>query len=559
VTARIRPYGDHALLVELDSSVDVLALHAALSATRPDGVVDIVPAARTATVVIDPRRLPPESAGTWIAHTEPRVIDEQDADVVELDVDYSGEDLEEVARLTGMTVDEVIDAHTSSMWQVAFTGFAPGFGYLVTDDDRLRVPRRATPRTSVPAGSVALAGEFGGVYPRSGPGGWQLIGRTDATLWDESRDPPALLRPGVRVRFRRASGRPSTGSGSGDERPSAERSEDAYPSADRVATERSEDAYRDLDRDRSPALTIIDPGMQALIEDLGRPGNASIGAARSGALDRAALRLGNRLLGNDESAAAIELLFGGARIRFDRPAWFAVTGARGSLDLSSGTDSGDADVTSRLVEPDVPTRAGAGDTLSIGPAAAGMRYVLAVRGGIQARRVLGSRSRDVGAGIGPAPLAAGDTLGVGPEPAAGIPPIDALTVPPPPAGTVVVHVRPGPRSDWFTADAIARFYETEWRASAEGNRIGLRLTPAGGGAATDHAEPPLTRAITDELPSEAMVPGAIQVPPNGIPVVLLADHPVTGGYPVIAVVADADLDLFAQLRPGQGVRFRHLR
>jgi len=557
VTVQIRPYGDHALLVELDSSTDVLALHSALSATRPPGVVDIVPAARTATLVIDPHRLAPETAGAWIAHTEPHTVEVSDADLVELDVDYSGEDLEEVARLTGMSVDDVIETHTSSTWRVAFSGFTPGFGYLVTDHDRLRVPRRAEPRTSVPAGSVALAGEFGGVYPRSGPGGWQLIGRTDASLWDDTRDPPALLRPGVRVRFRRAADVvPDAAPPDVHARSRAESSLRNSVTASHcsgVTTRHGGSAERGSPS--AAAITIVAPGLQALIEDLGRPGNASIGAARSGALDRAALRLGNPLLGNDESAAAIELLYGGARIRFEHPTWFAVTGARGRIEL--GADP-------RPVEPDTPTRAAAGETLSIGPAEAGMRYVLAVRGGIQAQPVLGSCSRDVGAGIGPDALEAGDVLAIGPEPTADIPPVDALTVPAPPTDTVVVHVRPAPRADWFTPDAIARFYDTEWHVTADSNRVGVRLTPPAEPQASDPNRPQasvpyLARAVVDELPSEAMVPGGIQVPPSGLPVVLLADHPVTGGYPVIAVVADADLDAFAQLRPGQGVRFRHAR
>jgi len=597
VTTRIHPYGDRALLVEVDSANGALELHAALAATLPDGVVDIVPAARTVTVVIDPHRLPLEVAAAWIERAEPQPADEGDVDTIELDVDYSGEDLREVGRLTGMSVDEVIDLHTSSTWRVAFGGFAPGFGYLVTDHDRLRVPRRAEPRTTVPAGAVALAGEFGGVYPRSGPGGWQLIGHTDAVLWDEERDAPALLRPGTLVRFRRAG---APGAAPGAVPPAAPLSHD-LPARDRIESALSNSAASshyskvptrrggsaDLSSRAAGAITIVDPGMQMLIEDLGRPGNASVGAGRSGALDRAALRLGNRLLGNDESVAALELLYGGAQLRFERPTWFAITGARGRLELGSGgeaagaggagpadTEVDDTEVDDtdraapadpadgiprsarRLVEPDTPIRAEAGETLSIGPAEAGMRYVLAVRGGILARDVLGSRSRDTGAGIGPAPLVAGDLVQIAPNPGAGIPPVDALTVPAPPTDTIVVHVRPGPRADWFAAEAITRFYETEWRVSADSDRIGVRLTPP---AIRSGDSPYLRRVNSDELPSEAMVPGGIQVPPNGAPVVLLADHPVTGGYPVIAVVADADLDLFAQLRPGQGVRFRHAR
>ncbi|MBB2969017.1 5-oxoprolinase subunit PxpB [Leifsonia aquatica] len=204
MSLRILPSGDHALLAELDGLDEVLALYRALDAERPAGVVDLVPAARTIGVVVDPDVLPLSVAQAWVERTQPVLAAPPDEHAVEILVHYDGEDLDAVAGLLGIGAREVVDLHTSSSWRVAFGGFAPGFGYLVTDHDRLRVPRRATPRTAVPAGSVGLAGEFSGVYPRSSPGGWQLIGTTDAVLWDAAADPPALLRPGALVRFREA-------------------------------------------------------------------------------------------------------------------------------------------------------------------------------------------------------------------------------------------------------------------------------------------------------------------------------------------------------------------
>ncbi|GAA0441101.1 5-oxoprolinase subunit PxpB [Leifsonia naganoensis] len=204
MSLRILPSGDHALLAELDGLDEVLALYRALDAERPAGVVDLVPAARTIGVVVDPGVLPLSVAQAWVERTRPVVATPRDEHAVEILVHYDGQDLAAVAGLLGIGAREVVDLHTSSSWRVAFGGFAPGFGYLVTDHDRLRVPRRATPRTAVPAGSVGLAGEFSGVYPRSSPGGWQLIGTTDAVLWDAAADPPALLRPGALVRFREA-------------------------------------------------------------------------------------------------------------------------------------------------------------------------------------------------------------------------------------------------------------------------------------------------------------------------------------------------------------------
>lgn len=199
---RIHPAGEDALLVEFDGLDETMAYYRSLTADPPAAIVDLVPAARTVLVMFDG---PKQPVLDWIAATEPAVTTTDDrSDTVTISVVYDGEDLDEVARLTGLSTADVVAAHVDQTWTVAFGGFAPGFGYLVGTDARLHVPRRTSPRTSVPAGSVGLAGEFSGIYPRSSPGGWQLIGRTDARLWDLDRDPPALLRPGTIVRFERA-------------------------------------------------------------------------------------------------------------------------------------------------------------------------------------------------------------------------------------------------------------------------------------------------------------------------------------------------------------------
>ncbi|MGY1994178.1 5-oxoprolinase subunit B family protein [Mycolicibacterium fortuitum] len=200
-----RDYGDQALLLEFDSTADVLAWTATLTAAQLLGVVDIVPASRTILIKLaDPRYQAPTRQRLGKLRLQPgsapvRPIGQAD---VTIDVVYDGADLHEVTKLTGMTPEQVIAAHTGSQWQVGFMGFAPGFAYLVGGDERLQVPRRAEPRTSVPAGAVALAGEFSGIYPRQSPGGWQLIGHTDAVMFDVHRDQPALLTPGTWVQFR---------------------------------------------------------------------------------------------------------------------------------------------------------------------------------------------------------------------------------------------------------------------------------------------------------------------------------------------------------------------
>ena len=259
------------------------------------------------------------------------------------------------------------------------------------------------------------------------------------------------------------------------------------------------------------SLVVEAPGPLALVEDLGRPGLAPLGVAGSGALDRGALALANRLVGNPAGAAGLEVLLGG-----------------------------------RPVAPYTATRARDGDVLELGPAERGIRYLLAVRGGIDEPPVLGSRSRDTLAGIGPEPVGGGRVLAIGPEPAASVPLIDQGAAFPPPAGAVTLGLLPGPRADWFTDAARAHVFDVAWRCSASTDRVGARLDG-----------PVLDRAVAGELPSEATVPGSIQVLGSGQPTILLADRPVTGGYPVIAIVAPASLDAVAQLRPGQEVRFRH--
>lgn len=199
-------YGDHALMVQCTSTAEVLAWAAALHGAALPGVVDIVPAARTVLVKLDGPRyqgITRQRLRTLAvtADSVPAAPADRSADVV-IDVVYDGPDLAEVAGRTGLTTAQVIEAHTATLWRVGFSGFAPGFAYLVDGDHRLRVPRRSDPRTSVPAGSVALAGEFSAVYPRQSPGGWQLIGRTDAVLWDIDRPNPALLTQGMWVQFR---------------------------------------------------------------------------------------------------------------------------------------------------------------------------------------------------------------------------------------------------------------------------------------------------------------------------------------------------------------------
>ncbi|HEX6500924.1 MAG TPA: biotin-dependent carboxyltransferase family protein [Micromonosporaceae bacterium] len=279
-------------------------------------------------------------------------------------------------------------------------------------------------------------------------------------------------------------------------------------------------------------LDVLRAGPLTTVQDLGRTGLAHLGIPRSGALDQPALTLANRLVGNPEDLAGLEITWSGCELRFHCAAVFAVTGAPAPIRLDR-----------RPVPFGVPVAARSGAALRIGAPVHGVRTYLAVAGGIAVPPVLGSRSHDTLSGLGPPPLRDGDRLPLG-DPV-GLPgPVHftPLSAPPDP---VVVRVRLGPRDDWFTEDAIRTLLTCEYQVSPVSNRVGARLV----GPALDRARP-------GELPSEGLVLGAVQVPADGAPLVFLADHPTTGGYPVIAVVEPADLPLFAQARPGTTLRFR---
>ncbi|WP_051426381.1 5-oxoprolinase subunit B family protein [Jiangella gansuensis] len=203
----VRPCGDAAVLLEVTAPDEagaldeVRALHATLRAHRPDGVVDLVPAARTVLVVFDPLVTTAGRVTDAVATLPRAATAPADLPLVEIPVVYDGDDLADIARRTGLSSDDVVARHLAARYTVAFIGFAPGFAYLSGLDPALTVPRRETPRTRVPAGAVAVAERFCGIYPRPAPGGWNLLGRTDAVLWDPARTPPALLPPGTPVRF----------------------------------------------------------------------------------------------------------------------------------------------------------------------------------------------------------------------------------------------------------------------------------------------------------------------------------------------------------------------
>ena len=276
------------------------------------------------------------------------------------------------------------------------------------------------------------------------------------------------------------------------------------------------------------SVTVLDAGLLTTVQDGGRPGRGALGVSTSGACDRTSYRLANRLVGNAEGAAALEVTYGGLRLRAESHVLVVTTGARCP---SSSVHN-------------APGILRSGRVLELGPPTSGLRTYVAVRGGFAVEPVLGSCSTDTLSGLGPDPLTAGDVLSTGDHvrPAPGV---DLAPVPDPEAGDLTVRVTPGPRRDWFRDEAWASLLGQAFTVTSDSNRVGIRLECD-----------PLGRDRNDELPSEGMVRGALQVPPSGKPVLFLADHPATGGYPVIGYVVDDDVDRCAQLRPGQQLLLR---
>ena len=515
---RFYPVGLDALLVELADLDETLALFDALHKAPIAGVQEIVPAARTLLVYFRPSAISRQVLAAEISTRDLRGSVREAGRLVEIPVHYNGEDLVDVAQELGIGTDEVIRRHTGSEYDVAFCGFAPGFAYL-SGGAGFVVPRRSTPRTRIPAGAVALAGGFSGVYPQASPGGWQIIGVTPLKMWDLQRDEPALLQPGYRVRFVDAGAAPAVSV--------------SVPSLPVTAAVGDDNC-----------LEILSPGLQTLLQDLGRPGRAAQGVSASGALDRSALRAANRAVGNSPGSACLEVLMGGLSFVCHGQTVAAVTGAQARIEVRS--------TAGKVMRPALyaPFSLQEGDQVSLHAPSAGLRNYLAIRGGFTQEPVLGSLSTDTLAQVGPAPLAAGGRLGFHPRVGGAAVSLDeAPAFAMPRADQVItLDVLMGPRSDWFTPEAQALLAGQAWQVTPQSNRIGIRLA----------GKQALERAVEGELPSEGTAVGAIQVPASGQPVLFLADHPLTGGYPVIGVVAPYHLDLAGQIPVNAHIRFNPL-
>ncbi len=506
-------YGPDAWLLRFADRVDEAAfvsarrLVAGLERNPLPGLAEFVPAFTTLLLRFRAGAMPGEAAlraacETWQSGADPAGQD----GLVELPVSYDGPDLGRVVDQARLSAADVIERHSAAIYRVHCLGFAPGFPYLGGLDPRLRTPRLASPRPRVPAGSVAIGGEHTGIYSIASPGGWNLIGTTREPLFvprAASWETMFRLRAGDRIRFRPEAGlAPAT-------------ADDPAAAAPIVL----------------PRLQIISPGTGLSVQDHGRPGFGRFGVPTGGAMDPVAGIWANRLLDNPESAAVLELCLQGQRVEVLADNWCAVTGASAP----------------RGRERNSAFRVRAGEVLEFPPGPAGVWTYLAIPGGFGGEAVLGSLSANPRAGIGRT-LFAGDQLGVQFQSSFRLPSaVAGRSVPrnetPDLRDPSPLRVWPGPQWDSFSAADRERFFAGEWTVSSQCDRVGYRLTG------------PTLKPEPAELISEPVLPGSIQVPAGGQPVVTMPDGPTIGGYPKLGLVDSADLPRLAQCRPGQPVRF----
>jgi KipI family sensor histidine kinase inhibitor len=519
----VRTLGDHALVIGVADAPAARALVGAIRASPRSGVQEVV--GGLATVMVRcPALFELDEVAQWmreLAHglgtgsAQPRGAGDAPR-VVTLPCSFDGPDLNFVAGQVGASTGEVAQLLTAQPLTVAAVGFSPGFAYLEGLPPQLcEIPRRPMPRPVVLPGSVALANGHAAVYPTASPGGWQLIGRTSEWLFNPAAAPYARLFPGDLVQLARAAG--SRGSS---------------------ATAPVEDDPWVPPSWARPVFVVEEPGLYSVVQDLGRQGMAALGVPQAGPADPHSFEVANRVVGNAPHAGTLEISASGPALRALQAVFIAVVGASPQVHLQGQP------VAAGQVVPVQPNQ-----QLRVGAVRQGFRSYLAVAGGFVGPAVLGSMASDQLAALGPGPIRRGTSLWAGPL----RPPLGdhvesevlrGLQV----DGVITLRVVPGPHTEWFTHGALERLSQCRFTVGGDSNRVGLRL----------HNESDAQRARLlregAELDSQAMVTGAVQIPPSGDPVILLPDHATLGGYPVVAVVATVDHGLLGQCAPGSVVQ-----
>jgi KipI family sensor histidine kinase inhibitor len=510
------PFGDGAILLRFPSadSRDVWSAFAAIERAAIAPIRNLHPAYASLLIELDPLSTEAEPLAAEITELLSRVDPEElpAGKLVEVPVCYGGEhgpDLAAVAEAGGLTVAEATRRHSEREYRVAFLGFQPGFAYLSGLPEGLFSPRLAVPRLAVPAGSVGIAGGQTGIYPFRSPGGWRIVGRTPLALFRPDSPSPTLLRMGDRVVFR--------------PEPKA-----VFSSAPASPVGSAAPAVA--------AVEVLQGGPMTTVQDLGRYGWAHLGISAGGAADPVSLRLANRLVGNPEGTAGLEMTLRGGHFRFLQATWIGLAGA----DFQARWNG-------RPIAPWRSYRLASGDELELGGTRGGARAYLALRGGIALPPWLGSHSTLVGAGAGGLSgrgLRAGDRLPLGDaaaEPAAEREALDLFPEEP----VTPLRILPGDGGNGIGAERRDEWLAQIFEVSEQSNRAGLRLK-----------EPALPFPESGEQTTEGVIWGTVQVTPSGQGVILMNDQQTTGGYPRIAQVIAADWPRLGRLRPGAKIRWQ---
>jgi KipI family sensor histidine kinase inhibitor len=531
----IRRLGDDAVLIGVADPESARRLIRAVGGAGLNDLAEVVGGLATVLVAFDPAADGPESQGMVLRKLVDHALGPSGAEALAgcdataegdpfvIPCTFDGPDLTEVAEITGWSPDTLVDVVTDALLTVAVVGFAPGFAYLAGLPDELRrVPRRVRPRALVPAGSVALANGYAAVYPTASPGGWQLIGRTDMALFTPLVAPFARLAAGDRVRFARA----PRGVALAPQKPT----EAAVSPDDHVRPAESPTTH--------PVFTVEEPGVRTILQDAGRRGVAALGVPAASPADPSSFRLANQLVGNPVGAGALEITARGPTLRCLRSTFVAVVGAAPDLSVDGQP------VSAGRVVPIT-----AGQQLVVGPVRDGFRSYIAVAGGFAGPEVFQSCASDQLSKLGPGAIGRGDRLwGAAMRPPLGDHLADGVTTGAVGGETIILRVVPGPHPERFAPGTFASLASTRFTVDAESNRIGVRLRRDPSTPAVRLAPGPAV-----ELDSQGMVTGAVQVPPDGEPVILLTDHATLGGYPVVAVVAAVDHGVLGQCAPGSNV------
>ena len=515
-----RPTATQPDAFETDVNREAVGIGEAIRRTQLHGVRDVVSTYRSVAVYIDPLEADVDTLKATLESCDSAEGGSRGSRCLVVPVVYGSEwgpDLGDVATFAGCDTETVVERHVSGAYRVFMLGFLPGFPYMAPVDASIAAPRRPTPRVSVPAGSVGIAGEQTGIYPFDSPGGWQIIGRTPLRLFDPDRDPPALFAPGDLVRFVRAD-------------------------VDAVSGFSGTEVRLKTDTTTPEAVTVLKPGLLTTIQDHGRWGHQHLGVPPAGPMDPVAHDLANLLVGNSADAATLEATLVAPELRFEHPVRVAIAGA----DLAP-------EVNGVPIPPEMAADCSPGSVLRFGRRKAGGRAYVALAGGIDVPVVLGSRATHVQSrmgGIEGRPLRAGDRMSVGrglsaspsephkARPTRGRYRVAVVT------GGARLRVMRGPQAGSFDAGAFEYLQRSRFIISPQSNRMGYRLTGA---------RIPIVSAA--EMISDATFTGGLQIPPSGEPILLMADRQTTGGYPQIAVLISADMPVAAQLLPGDWIEF----